>query len=111
MELSERTPLLYRGTINAAGTLSAELDLAGASLYGLIYSGATNGTLSFQVSALPDAAGGTYQDMLSVSVGPTGAAGAVSGITLEALRPYRYVKVKMSVAQTTGVLLLIPAKA
>ena len=106
---------LLRGTILASGTLSAEIDLFDHVAVGLIYSGATNGTISFQVSHKPDAEGGTYVDLLgsngvAVAVGPTAASGAVSGAVLEPLAPYRFVKVKLSIAQAGGVELLLPTK-
>lgn len=116
MQLSERTSLLYAGTIPANGTLSQEIDIAGGNIYGLIYSGATNGTLSFQVSHAPDANGGVYVDVnasngAAVTYGATGASGAITGTVLEAIRPYRYVKIKMSIAQAGVVQLYLPAKA
>ena len=107
---------LLRGTILAGGTLSGEIDLMGFTKIGLLYSGATNGTLGFQVAVKPDADGGTYYDLLgsngvALAFGPSGASGAVSGVVLEPLQPYRYIKVKSSIAQATGVQLLLPVKA
>jgi hypothetical protein len=115
--LRDRAHGFFQGTILAGGTLTNELDFNGYTKLGVIYSGATNGTLTAQVSHKADADGGTYVDLLGsngVAVtfcGPTGTSGALSGTVLEPLAPYRYVKFKMSIAQATGVQLFLPIKA
>jgi|SRR5690606_17636119 len=116
MEISERRSLFYQGTIPANGTLSQEIDIAGADVTGLIYSGATNGTITFQVSHKPDADGGTYRDLnasngAAVAYGASGASGAVDSSVLAALRGYRFVKIKMSITQAGAVQFYLPAKA
>lgn len=114
-EVSERGVTTIYGTILPGGTLSNEIDSAGYSLPGLIYRGLTNGTLSFMVSDKDDAHGGVYVDLLAsngaaVTFGPTGTDGAVSHLVLEVLRPYRYFRVKTSIADATGALLAFPMK-
>lgn len=116
VSVSEHQSNVYRGTIPANGTLSQEFDLYGIREIGAIYSGTTNGTLSFQVAADRDADGGTYVDLLAsngtpVTFGPTGTSGAISGTVLEALRPYRFVKIKMGNTQAGVVTFQLPTKA
>ena len=113
--ISELTPNMFTGTIPANGTLSQEFDLGSYSQFGLLYSGATNGTMSFQVAEKRDADGGTYRDLnlaagTPVIAGPSGTSGAVSSVVLQALAGFRFVKVKMSIAQSGIVTLNIPAK-
>jgi hypothetical protein len=113
--ISELTPNMFTGTIPASGTLSQEFDIGSYSQFGLIYSGATNGTMSFQVSAKRDADGGTYQPLnlaagTPVIAGPTAGSGAVSSVVLQALAGYRFLKIGMSTTQAGIVTLNITAK-
>lgn len=114
--ITHHNPNVLTGTIPINGTLTHEIDLMGFTTIGLWYTGATNGTLSFQVAEKPDIQGGTFVDLLAangaaVTFGPSGAAGAVSGLVMEALAPYRYVKIKTSIAQATAVTFKLPVKA
>ena len=116
MEISERTPHFIQTTIAASGTLSSEIDFGGFEPAGLIYSGATNGTLGFQVSHAADANGGVYQDLKvaagsAAAFGPSAGSGAIDASVLNALRGYRFVKVKMSIAQAGIVTLYFPGRA
>lgn len=117
MELSGHTPHFIQTTIAASGTLSSEIDFDNFEPSGLIYSGATNGTITFQVSHKRDADSGTYQD-LKVAAGTSvlgstssGTSGAIDASILNALRGYRFVKVKMSIAQAGAVTLYFPGRA
>lgn len=116
VQLSARYQGNYIGTILAGGTLSAEIDLTSFPKIGAIYHGMVNCTLTVQVSHIADADGGTYVDLLGsngaalVLCGPTGANGAISGVVLEPLAPYRFCKIKSSVTQTGGVVLYLPVK-
>jgi hypothetical protein len=106
--ISGHTPGVIDGTINYNGTLSQEIPLSDCEMIGMhVPSGWTNGTLSFQVSSSSDnsAAGGAYVDLLGsdgavISVGPVSGGFAISGTVLEPLKPYHYVKVKSSIAQS-----------
>lgn len=117
MELSERRALTYRGTILPTATLSSELDLAGASAVGLIVTTSmTLGTLGFMVSDKPDAQSGVYRDLkgsdgANVAVGPVSGTFAVSGAVLAALKGYRYVRIKTSSAQASGLAVELPGIA
>lgn len=110
---------LLTGTITATGTLTAEIDLMEYTLAGLIAATTmTNGTLSFQVSPTSDNStdGGAYVDVKgtdgsNVAYGPLSGTFALKGTDLEFLRPYRYVKIKTSVAQPTGLQFRLPVKA
>ncbi len=112
---------VLRGTINAQGTLTNELDLSEYILNGMIVSGATNGTINFQVSAYPDAsanAGYTssytalYDDVGSlVAITLPSGASSISADKLRGLAGYRYVKIKTTPAQATGALFLLPVRA
>jgi hypothetical protein len=109
---------LLRGTILAGGTLSSEIDLGEYNTTGLITSASLIlGTLTFMVSALPDAQGGGYTTLLksdgtaAISIGPVSANKAISAITLAPLFPYRYIRLSTSSVQTNGVALLLPVRA
>lgn len=113
---------VLRGTINATGTLSGELDFGPYTLPGgLVFTNATNGTLNFQISAYPDANTNTgYTSNYATVVDDTGTAVAItlpsgsSCISPEKLRflaGARYVKIKTTPAQTTGCALLMPVRA
>lgn len=112
---------VLRATITATGTLTNEIDLSEYLLNGIIASGATNGTINFQVSAYPDAAVNvgytssytTLYDDLGTAVAitlPTGTS-AIGADKLRMLAGYRYVKIKTTPAQTTGALFLLPVRA
>jgi hypothetical protein len=114
-----RHGIIY-GTLNAGGTLSQEIDLGEWTLGGLIAETSFgNGTLTFQVSSKADADGGLYVDLRgdqNAVYNPAG--GAVSGTfalssqsVVVALAGYRYVKIKSSIAQTSGVRFALPVKA
>lgn len=118
--LSEVRNNLFHGTINATGTLTDEIDLGGFSLFGLISdANISTGTLSFQVSAYSDnddTNTSNYVDVVDSSGSTivftaTGPSVAYSTDEIvQAIAPYRYVKIKMSVAQANGVAFYIPAK-
>lgn len=110
-------PFVFRGTILATGTLSTEFDLGGMDVLSLKIDGSpSNGTLSFQVSSVgDDGTNVTYRDVYS--------AGAVLGYTIPGATPFvlgatecapllafRYIKVKTSVAQATGMGLIFIGK-
>lgn len=111
---------MAQGTIAAGGTLTSEIDLGEWSLTGLISDGnALTGTLTFQVSAFSDndsVYAENYVDVrnsdgsaLSVTIA---ANRAIKGIDIiQALQPYRYVKIKTSAAQTNGAKFYLPVKA
>lgn len=106
---------VLHGTINAGGTLTNEIDLEGYTEIGLYYTGIVNGTISFQVSNIPDAQGGTYVDLKkddgsTLTIGPSGTSGAITGVALAALKPYRYAKIKIT-AQDNGAVFKVPVKA
>lgn len=106
----------WYGTILPTGTLSGQIDTSGLSILGLIVRNVTSGTLSAMVSDKPDSAGGVYvdlQDSVGVPVAISSGSGAfaVSTLALEPLAAYRYVRIKLSVAQTTGAELIMPMKA
>lgn len=106
-------PNLLHGTINAAGTLSNTIDLSEYSVTGLVVNSTmTLGTLTFQVGW----DNGTLYDLkdsngAAVSVGPVSGTFAVSAIALAPLIPYRYVVVKTSVAQASGLSFKMPVRA
>jgi hypothetical protein len=118
MQISGHYTGYLTGSIAASGTLSSEFDTSEWNMMGLIYSGMTNATLTAQVSHRSDLdpLGGAYQPLLGsngvalVLCGPTGAAGAISGVVLEPLRPYRFVKFA-AVTQAGEVSLRMPVKA
>ena len=120
MQLAEVRNNLFHGTITAGGTLTNEIDLGGFSLFGLISdNNLVNGTLSFQVSAYSDNDSSntsdyvdlTNGDVTALSFGATGSQIAVSADeVVQALAAYRYVKIKMSNAQTNGCKFYLPAK-
>ncbi len=120
MQLAEIRNALFHGTINAAGTLSNEINLGGFSLFGLISdNNMVNGTASFQVSAFSDedtVNPSDYVDLTdgdgtAIEFGPTGTQIAVSAVdAIQAIAPYRYVKIKMGNTQTNGVRFFLPAK-
>ena len=112
---------LFHGTMNAAGTLTNEIDLADYAAFGLMSdSNLVLGTLSFQGSPYSDNETDAdktpfYRDILdesgdAVTIGPVSGAIAIkSDVIVQALGGYRYVKIKMSPAQTNGVAFFIPA--
>lgn len=107
---------LLQGTVAAGGTLSSQFDLGEYNTLGLLTdSNMVNGTLSFMVSDLPDSQGGVYKalyksDGTVASIGPVSGAAAISAIALAPIFPYRYVRVKFSIAQTNGVALRLPVR-
>lgn len=121
MELGATKPLLFQGTINAGGTLSAEIDLGDAVFGGLIFADHTatdgsvwtgvpsNGTLTFQVSKqADDGATICYADLYDdtgtiVAVTLPGARCGISALITSNIYGYRFVKIKSSVTQTNGV--------
>lgn len=89
-------------TIAADNDLSAEVDLAGYGLIGLIMPTLDNCNVTFQVS---DVSGGTFVDLKSAAgnaVTVTAGVGgfAVSADDLAPLCAYRYVKIETSAVQT-----------
>lgn len=114
VHVSGSTPFLFQGTILAGGTLSSAIDLQDTVLVGLISdTSAVNGTLNFQVA---HSEGGTFFDLYdgegaAVAVTLPGGTRAISGVALRFLTPYRFVKIKSSVAQTTGLRFMLPARA
>ena len=112
---------MFHGTIIAGGTLTNEIDLADYSAFGLMSdTNLVNGTVTFQASPYSDGETDAdktplYRDILDEN-GSVAAIGPVSGaIAIQAdqivqiLAGYRYVKIKMSIAQTNGVAFFIPA--
>lgn len=105
-----------QGTINAGGTLTGEIDLQGYTHIGLMTAtNMTAGTLSFEVANQSLASGGVYaslKDGSGVDVQIPGSdVFALSGEVMKVLAPYRYVRIKTSSAQTSGLLLKLPVKA
>jgi len=84
--------------------LSAEVDLAGYGLIGLIIPTIDSGNVTFEVSATTGGTFVTLKDAVSATLTITAVTGnfAVSADELAALSAYRYVKVKTSVAQTAN---------
>lgn len=120
MEISGVRPGLLQGTIAAGGTLTNEIDMGGWSSMGLIADGsALTGTLTFQASAFSDNDSVYAENYVDIRNGDGSALSitiaanrAISGDEIiQALQPYRYVKIKTSAAQTNGALFYIPVKA
>lgn len=121
MLLAETKNNLFHGTITAGGTLTNEIDIGGFTLFGLISdNNMVNGTLSWQVSAFSDndmVDAADYVDLTdgdgtAIEFGPTGTQVAVSAAeVVQAITPFRYVKIKMGNTQTNGVRFFLPAKA
>lgn len=109
-------PAVLNGTILPGGTLSSEIDTGEYGVLGLIAATSfTNGTITFQVSHLPDANGGTYVDVKNTdgdnkSFGPVSGTFALTGDDLSCIAAYRYVKIKSSIAQASGVSFILPVK-
>lgn len=104
------------GTIGAAGSLSTVIDTSGYDLHGLMVlpngtAALVAGTISFNVGYQIDA---LYPlvDNTNTAVGlPFSTSGvAYSFVATQAIRPYRYVQVKTSAAQTNGAVIRIPVK-
>lgn len=116
MQISGSEPLFFTGTILAGGTLTSEIDMADASMVGVIATTVpANGTLTFQVASKSDSNGGTYVDLYAddgtrVSVTAPAATFAVSQLVLAPLIGYRYIKIKSSVTQTNGLRFELPAR-
>lgn len=104
----------FHGTINAAGTLTNEIDVGEYAVLGLVATTTmTPGTLTFQVAT---ASGGTYYELkdssgTAISIGPVSGVFAIESGILTKLAPYRYVKIKTSIAQPSGLEFTLPAKA
>lgn len=118
--LAGRNYNLLRGTILAGGTLSAEIDLMEFSLIGVIANtNMVNSTLTAYVSAYSDLDSVNAANWVAVkdnsgnalTWGPLANMFALSSEKLAFLAPYRYIKIGSAVAQTNGVLLLLPVKA
>jgi hypothetical protein len=99
---------LVVGTIATNGTLSEEFDLSNYTMLGLLVDNATNGTLNFWVAPKALADGGVYRPVYNAD-GTTYAAtlktgdNALSSVTvMNAIAPYRYVRLVTSVAQVNG---------
>ncbi len=120
VQLAEMKNNLFHGTMVAGGTLTNEIDLGGFTLFGLISdNNMVNGTLSWQVSAFSDndtVNPSDYVDLTdgdgtAIEFGPTGTQVAVSAAdVIQAIAPFRYVKIKMGNTQTNGVRFFLPAK-
>lgn len=122
MSFSQPNPNQVNAAFTNNGTLTNEIDLVGYSIVGLIVTGSmTNGTLGFMVSDLPDVPNrpggqaGVYRDLKNadgsnVTIGAVSGQFAVSGEALKPLAPYRYVRIKSSVAQPSTVTLVLPLK-
>lgn len=110
---------VLQGTMPDNGTLTHEIDLAEYTLTGLICQtpGWLAGTLTFQVSDIPDAEGGVFTDLyrdnaVVAEAVPAGRFAVASDVLVRALAGYRYVKVKSSVSQTGGpITFKMPVKA
>lgn len=96
------------GTIGASGTLSEEFDLGNWSMLGLMMRNATVGTLTFWVSEQSIANGGTPRQVYnsdgtvySITL-PTGNSAFSASVVVNAIAPYRYVRVGTSTAQTNS---------
>ena len=115
VNVSGHTPSVIDGTIHYNGTLSQEIILFDCEMIGLhVPAGWGNGTVTFQVSNSSDNSnvGGAYVNLLgsdgaAISAGPVSGGFAISGIVLEPLKPYHYVKVKSSIAQNGAVIHVI----
>lgn len=105
---------IREGTIPANGTLSEVFDVAGYNMLGLLVSSSmTAGTLTAQVAATED---GTYYDLkdnagANVQLATGSGTFAVSGVALEPLSPFRYIKIKSSVSQGSGLQMTMTLKA
>lgn len=118
VEIVASKPLLARGTINAGGTLSNEIDLGDMILSGLIFSTTpVNGTITFQVaSQADDGVNVRYVDLYDdagavVSATLPAAKCAISALITVKIAGYRYIKIKSSVQQTNGLAIEIPGHA
>lgn len=120
MMISEVRPSMLNGTINAAGTLTNELDFGGWSTAGLISDGnALTGTLTFYASPFSDSDTQNTSNYVAIRNGDGSALAitiaanrAISGDEIiQALAPYRYVKIGTSAAQTNGAKFYLPVKA
>ena len=96
------------GTIGTNGTLSEECDLTGYTLGGLTIDNASNGTLTFWVSHQPLSSGNTYRPVYnsdgtqySVTL-PSGNVAFSASVIVNAIAPYRYVRLVTSVAQASA---------
>lgn len=107
---------IFTGTIPAGGSLSQVIDTTGYSLQGLglVQNGTAAlvaGTIQFRVGWVP---GTLYplNDGSNVRVGiPNGTGSAAySYVAVQAIRPYRYVQIETSAAQTNGAQVKIPVK-
>jgi len=109
---------LIPGTILAGGTVTAEIDLNGWGIAGLMaLDSMTLGTLTFQVAEKAQADGGAYVFLRdestpnnNYSIGPISGQFALSGVKLAPLIPYRYCKIIVSSA-ASGLRLALPVKA
>lgn len=117
-EISGHRPNILTGTIPASGTLSQEIDLREYTTFGLICESTTfvNGTLTFQAASKPEAEGGHYFPVLAsngvaAAVGPVSGRFVVSSAVLDILKPYRYIKIASSIAQSSEVTFKLPVKA
>lgn len=111
--ISGAEPLLFRGTILAGGTLSNVIDISDAVLAGLIIeTSAVNGTLTFQTAPTADGTYQTIKDKEGADEAVTLASGtsAISGVHLNFLMPFRFIRIKSSVAQTNGLSFVLPAR-
>lgn len=99
---------LVSGTIGTNGTLSEEFDLSMYSLAGLMIDNASNGTLNFWVANAKQADGGTYRPVYNsdgTAYGVTLPSGNVSfsaTVVVNAIAPYRFVRLVTSVAQANA---------
>lgn len=110
-----RTELLI-GSLPPSGTLTGPIDLAEYTEFGLVGVGSlTPTTLFFRAGVTVDGPHARIKDASGndASITVAGSAGviAVSGAALTFLKPFRYVRIETSAAQSGGYIFNIWAKA
>lgn len=101
-EIARHKSAILSGAVLSGQTESAQLDLQGYSIAGLIIPTITSGPISFKVAAV---SGGTFVDLKKsdgalLSIPST--SGAIADSTLiDCLSPWRYIKI-ITVAQADG---------
>lgn len=105
----------FNGTIVTGGTISNTIDLGDASnVAGMIFPGSVvYGSLTFQVSHL---IGGPFVTVMDTDgtdfdLGPRSGGFAISSDDMSFLMPFRYLRVKTSVAQTNGLVFYVTTRS
>ena len=101
--ISGYMPNIYDGTILTGGTISNQFDIADHSHMGFYGNGFTAGTITLQArpTESDDWADVVASDGSPVSIGHGAGAFAVSAVVLQALSPYRLVRITTE-AQANG---------